>query len=36
VVRPSGDGRRWSTIAPAGNARIAEYTRELLTELWQD
>ncbi|WP_010305873.1 ESX secretion-associated protein EspG [Saccharopolyspora spinosa] len=36
VVRPSGDGRRWSTIAPAGNARIAEYTRELLAELWSD
>nr|WP_218888853.1 ESX secretion-associated protein EspG [Saccharopolyspora hordei] len=36
VVRPSGDGRRWSTIAPADNARIAEYTRELLAEVWED
>ncbi|MDA3643476.1 ESX secretion-associated protein EspG [Saccharopolyspora indica] len=36
VVRSSGDGRRWSTIAPADNARIAEYTRELLAEIWED
>ncbi|MCI2419239.1 ESX secretion-associated protein EspG [Saccharopolyspora sp. K220] len=36
VVRASGDGRRWSTIAPADNARIAEYTKELLAEHWQD
>ncbi|MFI0468114.1 ESX secretion-associated protein EspG [Saccharopolyspora sp. 5N102] len=36
VVRPSGDGRRWSTIAPADNARIAEYARELLAEVWDD
>ncbi|GAA4828922.1 ESX secretion-associated protein EspG [Saccharopolyspora rosea] len=33
VVRTSGDGRRWSTLAPADNQRIAEYVRELLTEL---
>lgn len=36
VVRPSGDGRRWSTIAPADNQRIAEYVRELLAEVWED
>ncbi|WP_406689022.1 ESX secretion-associated protein EspG [Saccharopolyspora sp. ID03-671] len=36
VVRPSGDGRAWSTIAPADNARLATYTRELLTEVWDD
>ncbi|GAB3275984.1 ESX secretion-associated protein EspG [Parasphingorhabdus pacifica] len=33
AVRPSGDGRRWSTIAPADNPRIADYVRELLTEV---
>ncbi|GAA2779597.1 ESX secretion-associated protein EspG [Saccharopolyspora taberi] len=33
VVRASGDGRRWSTLAPAGNHRIAEYVRELLDEV---
>lgn len=36
VVRSSGDGRAWSTIAPADNARLAEYARELLTEVWDD
>ena len=36
VVRPSGDGRRWSTIAPANNQRIAEYVRELLAEVFED
>jgi hypothetical protein len=36
VVRTSGDGRRWSTIAPAGNAKIVGYAKELLAELWQD
>lgn len=33
VVRPSADGRGWSTIAPADNARITEYVAELLTEV---
>ncbi|GGI73707.1 ESX secretion-associated protein EspG [Saccharopolyspora subtropica] len=33
VVRTSGDGRRWSTIAPADNAKLAEYVRELLAEV---
>jgi hypothetical protein len=33
VVRPSGDGRLWSTIAPADNARVAAYVQELLAEL---
>lgn len=36
VVRPSGDGRLWSTIAPADNARVAEYVRELLAEVHED
>lgn len=36
VVRSSGDGRAWSTIAPADNGRLAEYVRELLTEVWDD
>lgn len=36
VVRPSGDGRRWSTIAPADNNRIAEYVSELLAEVWDE
>ena len=34
VVRHTGDGRGWSTIAPADNARLAEYARELLAEVW--
>lgn len=36
VVRASGDGRRWSTIAPANNQRIAEYVRELLSKVFED
>ncbi|TDD04075.1 ESX secretion-associated protein EspG [Saccharopolyspora terrae] len=36
VVRSSGDGRAWSTIAPADNGRLAEYVRELLAEVWDD
>lgn len=32
VVRPSGDGRRWSTVVPADNQRIASYVRELVDE----
>ncbi|GAA4855909.1 ESX secretion-associated protein EspG [Saccharopolyspora cebuensis] len=36
VVRPSGDGRRWSTIAPADGNRIAEYVRDLLDEVHED
>ena len=34
VVRHTGDGRGWSTIAPADSARLAEYARELLAEVW--
>lgn len=33
VVRPSADGRKWSTIVPADNQRIAEYVGELLDEV---
>lgn len=33
VVNPSADGRQWSTIAPADNARIAAYVDELLAEV---
>ncbi|RRO16240.1 ESX secretion-associated protein EspG [Saccharopolyspora rhizosphaerae] len=36
VVRRSGDGRAWSTLAPADNARLAEYVRDLLAEVWDD
>lgn len=36
VVRRSGDGRRWSTITPADNDRIAGYVDELLTEVVED
>ncbi|MEB3366828.1 ESX secretion-associated protein EspG [Saccharopolyspora mangrovi] len=36
VVRRSGDGRAWSTIAPADSGRLAEYARELLAEVWDD
>ncbi|MFC7340827.1 ESX secretion-associated protein EspG [Saccharopolyspora griseoalba] len=36
VVRRTGDGRAWSTIAPADSARLTEYARELLAEVWSD
>ncbi|MBC6446739.1 ESX secretion-associated protein EspG [Actinokineospora xionganensis] len=33
LTRPSADGRLWSTITPADNARLATCVRELLDEL---
>ncbi|GAA2357076.1 ESX secretion-associated protein EspG [Saccharopolyspora halophila] len=36
VVRHTGDGRGWSTIAPASNARLAEYAGDLLAEVRRD
>ncbi|HVK20277.1 MAG TPA: ESX secretion-associated protein EspG [Actinokineospora sp.] len=33
LARPSSDGRSWSTITPADNARLAGCVRELLDEL---
>lgn len=36
VVRPSADGRRWSTVVPSDNQRIASYVRELVDETTSD